>query len=208
MNSLIRALAVVGLLAAPAAAEGRDGYAYLSGNGSSITMSGDSRDVPRIRSLKQGNAPVLWFRDGGREYVVRDPDTLAQLDAIWKPSRKLDDAEAALDRKEEEIDRKRDQLDARRDQLESRREALADRAADLDHDDKQRRELQQQQQALGDEIRGLDAPMKDLRAQTAALRRQIDALRQEQKAASAKEQVELRALFRRAITAGTAKPAP
>jgi len=193
-------------------------YAYLT-NGGSITMSGDARDVARARHLKQGSGPLLWFREGGQEYIVRDPDTLAQLEAVWKPGRELDAVEAKLDRQHDGLDRKHDQLDAKHDALEARRDALADREselADRESDDavnpsaraelaRQRRDLQQQRQALAGELRALDQPMQELRAQMDAIQRQLDALRPKQKLASSKEETEVRALFRRAIAAGTAK---
>ena len=210
-----------GLAAAEPARDGRDhSYAYIA-NGGSITMSGDDKDVARARSFKQGSGPLLWFREAGQEYIVRDPDTLAQLDAVWRPGRELDAAEAKLDRQHDGLDHKQDQLDARRDALESRRDALADREselADRESEDsvtpatradlaKQRRDLQQQQRALTGEMRALEQPMRELRAQMDAIQRQIDALNQKQKLASSKEETEMRALFRRAIAAGTARPA-
>src|SRR4029079_14101313 len=120
-----------GMAAAERAPETRDhSYAYVR-NGGDITMSGSSWDIARARSFKQGSGPLLWFREGGQEYVVRDPDTLAQLEAVWKPGRELDAAEETLDRQNDSLDSKRDQLDARREELESRRDALADRESDL-----------------------------------------------------------------------------
>jgi hypothetical protein len=211
---------VPGLAAADVSAGKRDhSYAYFT-NGGNITMSGTSRDIARARGFKQGSGPLLWFREGGQEYVVRDPDTLAQLEAVWKPGRELDVAEEKLDQQNDSLDGKRDQLDGKRDQLESRRDALADRESDLadrDSDDsaspetraelaKQRRNLQQQQQALAADLRALERPMKELRAQIEAIERQLEALHQKQKLASSKEETEVRALFRRAIAAGTAKP--
>ena len=208
-----------GMAAAEGTSETRDhSYAYL-GAGGNITMSGSTRDITRARSFRQGSGPLLWFREGGQEYVVRDPDTLAQLDAVWKPGRELDLAEEKLDRQNDALDGKRDQLDTKRDELESRRDALSDRESDLADrasDDsvspatradlaKQRRNLQQQQQALAGELRALERPMKELRAQMDAIQRQLDVIHQKQKLASSKEEAEVRAFFRRAITAGTAK---
>jgi hypothetical protein len=208
-----------GLAAAEVASETRDhSYAYLR-NGNEITMSGTSKDIARARSFKQGSGPLLWFREGGQEYVVRDPDTLAHLDAVWKPGRELDVAEEKLDRQSDSLDSKRDQLDAKRDQLESRRDALADRESDLSDREsedsvspaaraelaKQRRDLRQQQQALAGELRALERPMNELRAQIDAIQRQLDALHQKQQLASTKQETEVRAFFRRAIAAGTAK---
>jgi hypothetical protein len=207
-------------VAEPATDSRGHSYVYLA-NGGSITMSGDSRDVARARDFKQASGPLLWFREGGQEYLVRDPDTLAQLEAVWKPGRELDAAEGKLDRQHDGLDRKHDQLEARRDALESRRDALADRESDLadrESEDsvtssaraelaKQRRSLQQQRQALAGEMRALEQPMKELRAQMAAIQRQLDALHHQQKLAASKEELEVRALFRRAIAAGSAKVA-
>jgi len=208
-----------GLAAAGPAPDAHDhSYAYLA-NGGSITMSGDAKDVARARTFKQGGGPLLWFREGGQEYIVRDPDTLAQLEAVWKPGRELDVAEAKLDRQHDSLDRKHDELDAKHDALESRRDALSDREsklADRESDDsvspaaraelaRQRRDLQQQQQALTGEMRALEQPKKELRAQMDVIQRQLDALHQKQRLASSKEETEVRAVFRRAIAAGTAK---
>jgi hypothetical protein len=194
-------------------------YAYIT-NGGSITMSGNVKDVARARTFKQATGPLLWFREAGQEYIVRDPDTLAQLDAVWKPGRELDLAESQLDRQHDGLDRKHDQLDRKRDALEARRDRLADRDSELaDRESeesrsasaradiaKQRREIQQQRQALEAEIHALEQPMSELRTQMDAIQRQLDALRQKQEAISSKEQTEVWALLRRAITAGTAKP--
>lgn len=209
-----------GLAAAGPAPDARDhSYAYLA-SGGSITMSGDAKDVARARSFKQSSGPLLWFREGGQEYIVRDPDTLAQLDAVWKPGRELDAAESRLDRQHDGLDRQHDQLETKRDQLESRRDALADRdseLADRASDDstspatraelaRQRRDLQQKRQALAGEMRALDQPMKELRAQMDAIQGQLDELHRKQELASRKEEIEVRAVFRRAIAAGTARP--
>jgi hypothetical protein len=193
-------------------------YAYLA-NGGSITMSGDVKDVARARSFRT-SGPLLWFREAGQEYIVQDPDTLAQLDVIWKPGRELDVAESRLDRQHDGLDRKHDQLDSKRDALEARRDRLsdrdselADRASEDSHSAsaraeiaKKRRELQQQRTALDAEIRALEQPMNELRTQMDAIQRQLDVLRQKQEAISSKEETEMWALLRRAITAGTAKP--
>lgn len=194
-------------------------YAYVA-SGGSITMSGDAKDVARARRFQQGSGPLLWFRDGGQDYIVRDPDTLAQLDAVWKPGRELDRAEDKLDRQHDDLDARHDKLEAKRDALSDRRDALADRDAELadrasedslgasarDELARKRRELRQQRDKLEGEIHALEQPMAELRAQIDGLQRQLDALHAKQQAASAREDTEMRALLRRAITAGTAKP--
>lgn len=175
------------LAAADTASGTRDhSYAYLA-SGGYITMSGDAGDIVRARNFKQSGGPLLWFREGGHEYVVRD-------------------------RKHDQLDRKRDAIESRRDDLADRESELADRESDdalapaaKSELARQRRELQQQRQALDGELRALEQPMNELRAQMDALRHQLDAIHQKQKLASSKEETEVRALFRRFIAAGTAK---
>jgi len=191
-------------------------YTYLS-EGGNVTVFGDSKGVARARSFRQGNASVLWFREGGQEYIVRDPDTLAQLEAAGTAGREPSVEEHKLDRQHDGLERKREQLDSKRDEIKSRREALTERESELaERESKdsasatrenlatQRREIQREQQALAEEMRGLEPSRKEVRAQIDAIQRQIDALRLKRELASRDE---VRALFRRAITAGKATPA-
>lgn len=208
-----------GLASARPASGMRDSYIYVA-RGGSITMSGDDKDMARARSFKQSGGPMLWFRDAGQEYLVRDADTLAQLEVVWKPGRELEVVEDNLDRQHDDLDARHERLEARRDKLSDRRDALADREselADRESEDslgaaaraeiaRKRRDLRQQRDRLDGEIRALEAPMSELRAQMDALQRQLDALRPKQQAATAKEETEMRALLRRAIAAGTARP--
>jgi hypothetical protein len=189
-------------------------YTYL-GKGGNVTVFGDSKGVARALSFKQGNASVLWFREGGHEYIVRDPDALAQLEAAWTRGRELD-VEAQV-RQHDGLARKHEQLNAKRDEIKARRDALTERESELaerESEDpvragredlaKQRRDLRREQQALAGELRALEPSLKELRPQMDAIQRQIDVLRLKRELAS---NAEVCAQFRRAITAGKATPA-
>jgi hypothetical protein len=159
-----------GLAPASRARARRDhSYTYL-GEGGDLTVVGDSEGVARALSFRQGDASLLWFREGGQEYIVRDPDTLAQLEAAWSAPRRELDAEEA-------------RLDGQRDSLERRRRALAG------------------------EPHALEPSIHELGAQLEAIERQRDALRRRRELGPRDNEVEVRALFRRAITAGKATPA-
>jgi beta-lactamase regulating signal transducer with metallopeptidase domain len=43
--------------------------------------------IAHARSLAKPGETTLWFRQSGREYVVRDPATLRELEALWKSQR-------------------------------------------------------------------------------------------------------------------------
>ena len=58
-------------------------YVLLLEDNGSVTTSGSSADVDRARKLKRPGEPMVWLRQNGREYVIRDPETLNSIRAIW-----------------------------------------------------------------------------------------------------------------------------
>ncbi|MEO7730036.1 MAG: hypothetical protein ABIY55_03620 [Kofleriaceae bacterium] len=205
----------------PATADERDlNYVYFR-DADHTSMSGDTKDIERARKFQQGKQPVLWFRDSGQEYIVRDPDTLVQLDAIWKSVRETGDAQGKLGTQMGELGTQQGQIGSHQGLIGTRQGTLAIREAALDmrasNDalspadkaelDKQRRALRQHQRDLDKEMRALEPPMKALGDQMAVLGRQMEALGQKMEAASHKAMAETRAMLRRAIAAGLAKPA-
>ena len=59
-------------------------FVYLPDNGTT-TMSSRTDDIARARHYQRGDEPLLWFRDGGREYVVRDRGVLREVVDLWDP---------------------------------------------------------------------------------------------------------------------------
>jgi bla regulator protein blaR1 len=207
---------------AGAAAGHRDrdlSYVYLADD--RTTMSGDSRDAERARRLRHGKEPLVWFRSGGQDYVLRDPATLQQVDAAIKPVRDLGKQQGELGSQQGELGKQQGELGARMSVLGTREGTLAVRQSALDMRDqgdaltpaekeqlaRQRHELHQQARTLHKEMRALERPMRELGQQMQALSQQMQALGQQMQVASAKAEAELRSLFQRAIASGTAKPA-
>jgi hypothetical protein len=58
-------------------------YVLLLEDNGSVTTSGSSADVERARRLKRPGEPMVWLRQNGREYVIRDPETLRLIQAVW-----------------------------------------------------------------------------------------------------------------------------
>jgi hypothetical protein len=53
-------------------------------------MTGNSADWSSIKQLKRSiKGEFLWFRDGGKSWIVQDPDTLAKAHAAWAPVNQL-----------------------------------------------------------------------------------------------------------------------
>jgi hypothetical protein len=62
-----------------------DSYMLLRDADTITMMSGDIHEIEHVKKLRQTpNERLIWFRLDGREYVIRDPATIAQAEAIWK----------------------------------------------------------------------------------------------------------------------------
>lgn len=88
------AVAVAGLALAAAlpihAADRGEPYALVRDGERGTSMTGDSADWASVKRLrKQLSGDFLWFRDGGKAYVVQDAGVLARARAAWEPVEKL-----------------------------------------------------------------------------------------------------------------------
>jgi bla regulator protein blaR1 len=194
-------------------------YIYFR-DGEHVSMSAATRDIERARRHRQGNERLLWFRDGGHEFVLRDAALLKQFDVVWKPVEELGEAQGKLGGQQGELGRQMGELGAQQGLLGTRQGTLSVRQAtlsiregseNLTDDDRaqlarQRRELKNQMRALEKQMRALERPMKELGERMNALGREMDALGRKMDAASRKAETELRGMLRRAVTSGTAKP--
>src|SRR6185436_8781120 len=131
----------LGGLAGDAAAHPRNGdparpsepelnYIYFH-DGDRVSMSGDMRDIERARRFRQGNELLLWFRDAGQEFVLRDPGLLKQIDVLWKPVEELGEAQGKLGSQQGELGRQMGELGAQQGLLGTRQGALSVREASL-----------------------------------------------------------------------------
>lgn len=95
-------LATLAVLAVPtqAAAEGKarvvrvaaadEPYALVRGTSGSFDISGSSDDWDDVRAAQRAiDGEFIWFRDGGRSYVIQDPDTLKRARTAWAPLDRL-----------------------------------------------------------------------------------------------------------------------
>lgn len=212
--AVIAALGVTG--ASPAFAEDRPNYVYLERGNERARMSGDLRDMDRAKRFQHGNERILWFRDGGQEYVIRDADTLRQADALWAS---IDDRGAMdpLTTKLQTLVSTQLQLSTRTRLNASRQATLAVRLAALDvrasNDgnraslDRLRKQIAEQQQMLEDDSRTCDKQMRELGDKMQVVGKQIEAQAKQIEVQARKVEVDVLALLRRSIATGVAKRA-
>lgn len=154
------------------------------------TMSGSEAEVARAGQFRKPGERMLWFRHNGREYVVRDPGVLAEVEQIFKPlediGRKQGEIGARqgeigarqgmIGRKQGEIGAKQGDIGARQSQIAALRADLAARqaalaAARLDGNQSaaQARELERSSRELEAQMQVTNAQMKELSAQMRSL---------------------------------------
>lgn len=191
-SALALLAALSGLLVlshAPAAAAGADesgdrtSYVLLEQGSRSSTMSGSIEDLGRARALRRGEEGLLYVRQGGAAYVIRDPATLRRAEAIFEPQQALGARQAHLGSRQGALGSRQAALGAQQARLGARQANATPR---------QQHELGRQQAALG---RQQDA----LGRQQEALGRQQSALGQEQHRLAREANARLRALVADAI---------
>ena len=170
----VAALSALSMAIAPAAiATDSPSYVLFSPGTDSVSMSGSTDDIRRARQLRSGNEALLYVRQGGSAYVIRDPATLRQARAIFKPQETLGVRQAELGSRQAALGAEQAKLGARQAQLGLRqanatpREAteLARQQGELGRQQgelgRRQGELGQQQGALGREQARLGAIARD-----------------------------------------------
>ncbi len=175
----------------PARAERRsghgseDGYALVRPNGRDTNVHGNGADWKEIEAVKRTiPGEFLWFRDGDKAYVVRDPAVLAKIGEAWAPverlgaemegygremekhgkvmealGRDMERAAGNLERNQERgVERKMDALGREQEKLGRQMEKLA---RQMDGADEARRaSLRREMDQLGDKMRDMGRQME------------------------------------------------
>jgi hypothetical protein len=136
------------------------GYVMLSPGNRNVSMNGSMDDVRRARSLRSDEEGLLYVRQGGSAYVIRDAATLRRAQALFEPQTALGVRQSELGSRQAALGQRQSQLGARQAQLGQRQpgsspgeaEELGRRQADLG---RQQNALGQQQNALGQQQKEL-----------------------------------------------------
>lgn len=176
-------------VSSPAEPEDRLAYVLFSAGSSSTSMSGSTDDMRRAQALRTGKEGLLYVRQGGAAYLIRDAATLRRAEAIFEPQRVLGAKQGELGSRQAALGGRQAQLgveQARLGRLQA--DARPSRAGELG---RQQHELGRRQNALGQE--------------QAVLGRQQNALGQEQSRLARAPDESLRALIADAIRRGAAQ---
>ncbi len=194
-----------------------DAYIFATNNGQ-MMMSGSSRDLERVKLLREGGKDLLWVRRDGTEYVIRDPETLQQVRASFEMPRELGEQQAALGQKQAAlgeqqaaIGQKQAEIGHQQAQLGVKQAELAREQADLavlharmaaarDEAEQERleKELEPKEEALDKKRDALSAQMEALSEKMEALSEQMEPLSEKQEDLG-DEQQELGAKMRRVV---------
>lgn len=169
----------------------RTAYVLLTAGSQSSTMSGSTDDLRRARALRVGREGLLYVRQDGAAYVIRDPSTLRRAEAIFAPQRAMGARQAELGSRQAALGSRQAALGAQQARLGALQANAAPGRADG---------LARQQDALG---RQQDA----LGRQQDVLGRQQDALGREQDRLGREARARLGALLADAIRSGVARRA-
>jgi beta-lactamase regulating signal transducer with metallopeptidase domain len=159
-----------------------EAYALVGEGDEGFHMTGNSADWSSIKQLKRSiKGEFLWFRDGGKSWIVQDPDTLARAHAAWAPVNRLGEQMDAYGKEMDKHGKAMDALGKQMEQAASGMQADQPRVRELE---RQMSELGRQMGALGaqmgkassdaerarldEKMRGLDQRMRDLGEQMRA----------------------------------------
>ncbi|MEW6755613.1 MAG: M56 family metallopeptidase [Candidatus Latescibacterota bacterium] len=101
------------------------------GKQNTMTWGKAAGDVNRARQLRRSGERLLWFRRGGKEYVVRDTALLQQVIEVWRPVHELADQQGRLASQQGELGAKQGQLAAKQGELAAKHGELAAKQGEL-----------------------------------------------------------------------------
>lgn len=159
------------------------GYALVRDGERGVTMSSNSANWKDVEAAKRKlSGDFLWFRDGGKAYVVQDPQVLAKARAAWAP----------VDRLGVQMDGYGKQMDQHGKVMDALGKEMASAGGNMQF---------ASMEEIGRRMKEAGKPMNALGKQMEVLGKQME---QESRTADAA----VRALIRDALAQGLAQPAP
>ncbi|RUL74926.1 M56 family metallopeptidase [Dyella choica] len=200
------------------------GFVLLDGD--TVVVDGSDADLALARRLSKTNGSLLWLRENGKSYVIRNADTIRQAKDIYAQSAQLAQAQGELAGKQGELAGQQAALAARQGALASRQSEIAGRRAAIQAQREASRTAPASPDSIGNEaslagqLRGIDAEEAEVQRQSkaidqaaAALSRQATDLSRHETAMSRQQQLSsqqmnkrLDEMLRSAIAKGLAKP--
>jgi hypothetical protein len=178
---------------------------YLIVSGDSSSGSWDSRDEARLEIWRaQYGSHFAWFRQDGRDYIISDEHTLAEIESAMAPQREVNRQQGEVNRHQGEVNRRqeivnRHQGDVNRAQQEvNRQQALVNQGAGRQDDvNKLQSEVNEKQQTV-------NAEQEKVNQQQAVVNREQEAVNRTQARVSVEIERALQVVFDSARGQGVA----
>jgi hypothetical protein len=162
----------------------RDGdFALVRDSANGTSISGNSVDSDYINAIKRSvRGEFLWFRDGGKAYVVQDPTVLARAREAWAP-----------------VDRLGEQMDGHGKQMDQHGKVMDALGKEMDGAAREKRFAAMEE--IGHRMEQAGKPMH-------ALGKKMEVLGKEMERESHAAEATMRVLIRESLAKGLARPAP
>ena len=196
------------------------GGAYVLFLENDVTLvNGTARDYERGKTLRAGpQEQLFWFQRGGKEYILRDPALLKQLQVLFAPQMKLGQQQAVLGGMQKQLANELADLVAQQEAQGEQQAEFGLRMSQLATEQARLQEQGESTEAIEAEIQGLEEEQGSLEEPQAQLAVQRDGVQQQQQAliqqqedvarkldqATRAAQAQLNALVNQAVTKGTA----
>jgi len=138
-------------------------YVFVPGGPNVVSANLDLQRALAIR--REHGSRFLWFKRDGREYVIRDRETLERVDALFADAR-------AMDPDMERLRAKMRPLEDRENELDREADAISDDDHRTRRDEERLRDLQR-------ELRDVESRLGDYEREEERLDRQRDRLEME-----------------------------
>ncbi|GLQ89492.1 M56 family metallopeptidase [Dyella flagellata] len=195
-------------------------------DGDTVVVDGSDADLAQARRLSKADGSLLWLRENGKSYVIRNADAIRQAKDIYAQSAQLAQAQGELAGKQGELAGEQAGLAARQGALASRQSEIAGRRAAIQAQREALRAASASPDHIGDaaslegQLRGIDSEEAEVQRESkaidqsaASLSRQEAELSQHETEMSKQQQLssqqmdkQLDELLRNAIAKGLAKP--
>jgi hypothetical protein len=158
-------------------------FALVRDTANGTSINGSSVDAHYIDDIKRSvKGEFLWFRDGGKNYVVQDATVLARARQAWVP-----------------VDRLGEQMDAHGKQMEQHGKVMEALGKEMDSAGRDKRFAAMEE--IGRKMEQAGKPMD-------ALGKQMDALGKQLEREAHAAEATMRTLIRESLAKGLARPAP
>ena len=191
------------------------------------------RDIDRAKKHRRPGEPMLWFRMTGREYVVRDPTVLRDIERVWEGPSSVGDEQGKVGEKQGAIGAKQGDLGHRQSRVGAEQSVIGSKQAtigtrqgrlaaressrslsdaqknDIETErrdlDRQMKELDSEMRKLDERMRELDDPMRELDEEMRVLDKEMSVLDRRMEEAVKRAEEVMRGILKRAISSGVAE---